>query len=233
MKGLRKARTVILTVLLACAVMMTGSFVSAAAAEASASGIPAFETSWRGGSGSSGVVQLKKKKKKKNKKNKQNKQNGNDQNGNGNGQNGENSLSTGSGQESAPIQGTGSASDLLTVEEDGSYTSKEEVALYIHTYGRLPDNYITKREAEDLGWSSSAGNLWDVAPGKSIGGSRFGNYEGNLPEANGRKYYECDIDYEGGRRSAKRIVFSNDGLIFYTEDHYRTFELLYGEEDIL
>ena len=77
---------------------------------------------------------------------------------------------------------------------------------------------------------SSEGNLGEVAPGMSIGGDYFGNYEGNLPEAKGRDYYECDIDSNGGYRGAKRIVFSNDGLIYYTEDHYETFELLYGEE---
>ena len=115
----------------------------------------------------------------------------------------------------------------LLIEEDGEYTSKDEVALYIHTYGRLPSNYITKREAEELGWVSSWGNLWEVAPGKSIGGSRFGNYEGNLPESSGRKYYECDIDFDGEYRNAKRIIYSNDGLIFYTDDHYKTFEQLY------
>ena len=114
-----------------------------------------------------------------------------------------------------------------SVTEDGEYSSKEEVAEYLHLYGHLPENYITKKEAESLGWVASKGNLWKVAPGKSIGGSRFGNYEGYLPERSGRKYYECDIDYEGGRRNAKRIVYSNDGLIFYTEDHYNTFEQLY------
>jgi ribonuclease T1 len=113
------------------------------------------------------------------------------------------------------------------IAEDGSYTSKEDVALYLHTYGHLPSNYITKKEAEELGWNSKEGNLWDVAPGKSIGGSRFGNYDGNLPEADGRKYYECDIGYEGGYRGAERIIYSNDGLIYYTEDHYKTFEQLY------
>ena len=113
-------------------------------------------------------------------------------------------------------------------EEDGTYTSKDEVAAYIHAYGHLPDNYITKREAEKLGWVASEGNLWKVAPGKSIGGSGFGNYEGLLPDKKGRRYYECDIDYSGGRRNAKRIIYSNDGLIFYTDDHYNTFEKLYG-----
>ena len=116
------------------------------------------------------------------------------------------------------------------IDENGTYTSKEEVAAYIHEYGRLPSNFITKKEAKKLGWVSSEGNLWEVAPGMSIGGDYFGNYEGNLPEAKGRDYYECDIDTDGSYRGAKRIVFSDDGLIYYTEDHYETFELLYGEE---
>lgn len=115
----------------------------------------------------------------------------------------------------------------LTVDEDGEYTSKEEVALYIHLYGHLPDNYITKREAEELGWIPKEGNLSEVAPGKSIGGSRFGNYGGVLPEKDGRKYYECDIDFDGTYRNGKRILYSNDGLIYYSEDHYNTFEQLY------
>ena len=115
------------------------------------------------------------------------------------------------------------------IPEDGRYTSKEDVALYIHTYGELPDNFITKKEAEKLGWSG--GSLEPYAPGMSIGGSRFGNYEGLLPEKNGRSYTECDIDTMGARsRGAKRIVFSNDGLIYYTDDHYESFTLLYGEE---
>ncbi len=116
------------------------------------------------------------------------------------------------------------------IAEDGTYTSKEEVAEYLDLYGHLPDNFITKKEAKALGWVSSEGNLGEVAPGKSIGGDYFGNFEGNLPEKKGREYHECDIDSDGGYRGAKRIVYSNDGLIYYTEDHYNTFELLYGEE---
>ena len=120
-------------------------------------------------------------------------------------------------------------SGVEAIDEDGSYTSKEEVALYIHTYGRLPDNFITKKEAQALGWPG--GSLEPYAPGKCIGGSRFGNYEGLLPEKEGRTYTECDIDTLGAEsRGAKRIVFSNDGLIYYTGDHYESFELLYGEE---
>ena len=116
------------------------------------------------------------------------------------------------------------------IDEDGTYTSKEEVAAYIYEFGHLPDNFITKKEAKALGWVSKEGNLAEVAPGMSIGGDYFGNYEGLLPEEDGRDYYECDIDSDGGYRGAKRIVFSNDGLIYYTEDHYESFELLYGEE---
>lgn len=118
----------------------------------------------------------------------------------------------------------------LSVEESGEYTSKDEVAAYLYEFGHLPDNFITKKEAQDLGWDSKEGNLDEVAPGKSIGGDYFGNYEGVLPEADGRTYHECDIDYEGGHRNAKRIVYLDDGLIYYTEDHYENFELLYGEE---
>lgn len=118
----------------------------------------------------------------------------------------------------------------LSVEESGEYTSKDEVSAYLYEFGHLPYNFITKKEAKALGWNSKEGNLEEVAPGKSIGGDYFGNYEEVLPEADGRTYHECDIDYEGGRRNAKRIVYSDDGLIYYTEDHYETFELLYGEE---
>ena len=117
-----------------------------------------------------------------------------------------------------------------SVEEDGTYTSKEEVAEYIYLYGHLPSNFMTKNEAKELGWVSKEGNLDEVAPGMSIGGDYFGNYEGILPEEDGREYHECDIDFDGTYRNAKRIVYSNDGLIYYTEDHYETFELLYGEE---
>ena len=115
------------------------------------------------------------------------------------------------------------------IDYNGTYTKKDDVALYIHTYGCLPKNFITKKEAQSLGWNS--GGLEPYAPGMCIGGNRFGNYEGLLPEKDGRTYTECDIDTLGAEsRGAKRIVFSNDGLIYYTEDHYESFTLLYGEE---
>ena len=114
-------------------------------------------------------------------------------------------------------------------DENGNYTSKEDVALYIHTYGKLPKNFITKDEAKALGWSGNGNDLLEeVAPGKSIGGDKFGNYEKLLPTKKGRTYYECDIDTYNKVRGTKRIVFSDDGLVYYTEDHYEHFELLYG-----
>ena len=121
--------------------------------------------------------------------------------------------------------------DEPEISEDGEYTSKEDVATYLYLYGHLPDNYITKKEAKELGWVSNKGNLWDVAPGMSIGGDSFGNREGLLPDKKGRKYFECDIDYDGGYRGSDRIIYSNDGLVYFTGDHYQSYELLYGEED--
>lgn len=118
------------------------------------------------------------------------------------------------------------------IDENGTYTSKDEVALYIYTYHKLPQNYITKNEAKKLGWNSSKNYVGDVAKGKSIGGDRFNNYQKILPDIKGRKYIECDIDYKGKKRNAKRIVYADDfdesiGFIYYTDDHYNTFEKLY------
>lgn len=111
--------------------------------------------------------------------------------------------------------------------EDGWYYSRDDVALYLHTYNHLPTNYLTKNEAEALGWNNKEGNLWDVADGCCIGGNRFGNYEGKLPEKSGRTWHECDVNYQGGYRGSDRLLYSTDGLIYYTEDHYNTFTQLY------
>ena len=129
------------------------------------------------------------------------------------------------GQEPVSGQDTGHTEQEQEplIDEDGSYTTKEDVALYIHTYGKLPHNFITKKEAQKLGWSG--GSLEPYAPGKCIGGNHFGNYEGALPDGN---YRECDIDTLGKKsRGAKRIIYSDDGRIYYTGDHYKTFEQLY------
>lgn len=115
------------------------------------------------------------------------------------------------------------------IDEDGWYYSKEEVALYLYTYEKLPGNYLTKSEARELGWTG--GSVENYLEGAAIGGDKFGNREGLLPKKSGRQYYECDIDTNGrGSRGTRRIVFSNDGLIYYTSDHYESFTLLYGNE---
>ncbi len=125
--------------------------------------------------------------------------------------------------------GESDKSSPAALDEGGEYTSAEDVALYLHLYAHLPQNFITKKDARALGWNG--GGLDDYADGKCIGGDRFGNYEGLLPDAPGREYHECDIDtLHAVSRGAKRIVYSNDGLIYYTEDHYESFILLYGEE---
>ncbi len=127
----------------------------------------------------------------------------------------------GSSEESAEV-----TAEMELPDPDGSYTSCEDVALFLETYGELPDNFITKKEARALGWEG--GSLEPYAPGKCIGGDKFGNYEGLLPKESNRTYKECDIDTLGAdSRGAKRIVYSNDGLIYYTEDHYESFTLLY------
>ena len=115
------------------------------------------------------------------------------------------------------------------VTEGAYYYDLEHVVLHLDRYGVLPDNYITKDEARELGWEG--GSVENYLDGAAIGGDRFGNREGLLPEASGRSYTECDIDTDGqSSRGAKRLVFSNDGLYFYTEDHYETFDELYVTE---
>lgn len=118
------------------------------------------------------------------------------------------------------------SSTNVEVQENGTYTDKDHVAAYVHKFNKLPSNFITKKQAEQLGWKDK-GTLDKVAPGKSIGGDRFGNYEKTVPDKQGRSWKEADIDYVKGNRGAKRIVFSNDGLIYYTDDHYKTFKQLY------
>ena len=123
---------------------------------------------------------------------------------------------------------SGASADDLVLPEDGTYTSKDEVAWYLHTYGHLPSNYVTKRESQDAGWKTRNMTVAEAVPGKSIGGDRFGNYEGLLPDKKGRVWYECDIDFHGEKkRNSKRIVYSNDGLIYYTDDHFSSFERIY------
>ena len=108
-------------------------------------------------------------------------------------------------------------------------TDPQQIVNYLAIYGELPENFITKNEAKKLGWNNSYNYVGEVAPGKSIGGDRFGNYEGQLPDKKGRIWYECDANYRGKKRGAERVIFSSDGLYYYTKDHYRTFTQLFPE----
>lgn len=90
--------------------------------------------------------------------------------------------------------------------------------VYLKAYGKLPDYYIIKEEAYKLGWEPGK-NLSYFAPGKMIGGNRFYNREGYLPEKEGRIWYECDVDYSSGLRYSERLYYSNDGLMFYSINH--------------
>ena len=136
-------------------------------------------------------------------------------------------LSGGETPAATAAQSTERPPDASAVDEDGEYTEKDELALYIHLYGHLPGNYVTKAAAEAAGWTGGA--VGKTLPGKSIGGDRFYNREGLLPKASGRVWTECDVGERRNTRGGERIVFSSDGLIYYSSDHYDSFELLYGE----
>ena len=102
-------------------------------------------------------------------------------------------------------------------------TQQKRVVSYLQQHQRLPDYYITKKQAREQGWDARNGNLCSVLPGKAIGGDRFSNREGQLPAARSRVWHEADINYQCGRRGADRLLYSSDGLIFVTRDHYKNF----------
>ena len=115
----------------------------------------------------------------------------------------------------------------------GPMDKAQELVDYLAEYGELPENFIRKKEAEARGWKTIYRYVSDIGPGITIGGDYFGNYEEKLPRVKGRKYYEADCFYEGGPRNEYRIIFSDDGHYWYTEDHYETFTELFPtkEED--
>ena len=112
----------------------------------------------------------------------------------------------------------------LSAQNIDELTQENIVIPYIKKHGELPDYYITKSEAKSLGWVPSKGNLCEVAPGKAIGGDIWTNRQKSLPTKSGRRYFEADLNFNCGNRNADRVVFSNDGLVFVTHDHYRNFE---------
>ena len=103
-------------------------------------------------------------------------------------------------------------------------TQANKVADYLQQHARLPDFYISKKEARAKGWNAKAGNLCEVLPGRAIGGDRFMNREKQLPEEAGRQWFEADVNYQCGHRGSDRLLYSNDGLIYLTTDHYRTMQ---------
>ncbi|HCH51641.1 MAG TPA: ribonuclease [Proteus sp.] len=101
-------------------------------------------------------------------------------------------------------------------------TQANKVTDYLQRHQQLPDFYLTKKEARANGWDAKAGNLCEVLPGRAIGGDRFMNREKQLPEKSGRQWFEADVNYHCGHRGSDRLLYSNDGLIYLTTDHYRT-----------
>ena len=112
----------------------------------------------------------------------------------------------------------------LSAQNIDELTQENIVIPYIKKHGELPDYYITKSEAKSLGWVPSKGNLCEVAPRKAIGGDIWTNRQKSLPTKSGRRYFEADLNFNCGNRNADRVVFSNDGLVFVTHDHYKNFE---------
>lgn len=125
-----------------------------------------------------------------------------------------------------------SVRESINLSKDGAYNSAEDVAAYIYKYGQLPSNYVTKNEAQVSGWIG--GSIEELLPGHAIGGDRFYEaYRADLPlaKATGRYYRECDVNSIGlDSRGRERLLYSNDGLIYYSPDHYKTVTLLYGVE---
>ena len=114
------------------------------------------------------------------------------------------------------------------LDKDGSYTSKEDI-MNFRQLGSLTPGHPEYGHTVGIGWSG--GSLEPYAPGKCIGGDYFGNYEKVLPVVSGRTYHECDIDTLNAKsRGAKRIIYSDDGQIYYTDNHYKSFTLLYGDD---
>ena len=123
-----------------------------------------------------------------------------------------------------PLTGGDAAVNGSTVQSIDQLTREDVVVPYVKKHRQLPGYYIKKNEAREKGWEAAAGNLCEVLPGKAIGGDVFSNREGGLPTAEKRKWFEADLNYKCGRRNADRLLYSSDGLIYVTHDHYKTFQ---------
>lgn len=112
--------------------------------------------------------------------------------------------------------------EILPEQSIDELTNEKTVIDFVKKNHKLPDYYITKNEARKHGWIASKGNLCEVLPGKAIGGDKFGNREKQLPK--GEQYYEADVNYNCGNRNADRIIFTKNGDVYITKNHYKTFE---------
>ncbi|BAP32901.1 ribonuclease [Chryseobacterium sp. StRB126] len=113
----------------------------------------------------------------------------------------------------------GNSSTQVSIEK---LTEEKTVISYVKQNHKLPYYYITKKEARSQGWNPSKGNLCDILPGKAIGGDKFGNREGRLPDGN--QYFEADVNYQCGGRNADRIIYTKNGDVYLTKNHYKSFE---------
>ena len=137
-------------------------------------------------------------------------------------------LALGAGNQKTKVEDLNLPVTSPTPEPDGPIIDPRSIADYLFSHDmQLPENFITKKEARALGWDNSRNYVGDVAPGKSIGGDTFGNYEGRLPTGKGITYREADCYYNGKKRNAYRVVYSSEGRVWYTEDHYNTFTELF------
>ncbi|MBC8952691.1 ribonuclease domain-containing protein [Xenorhabdus sp. PB62.4] len=118
------------------------------------------------------------------------------------------------------------ASEKAPAQQIDVLTEQNRVADYLRQHHTLPDYYITKKQARRLGWNAREGNLCEILPGRAIGGDRFANRENKLPTEAGRHWFEADVNYQCGHRGSDRLLYSNDGLIYLTVDHYNSFTRL-------
>jgi guanyl-specific ribonuclease Sa len=106
---------------------------------------------------------------------------------------------------------------------DISQITKAEVVIeFVKVNHQLPDFYLTKNKAKKLGWIPSKANLCEVLPGRAIGGDHFSNREKQLPE--GEQYFEADVNFSCGSRNADRIIFTKNGDVYLSTDHYKSFQ---------
>lgn len=127
-------------------------------------------------------------------------------------------------QAERPVSAPEQSIRTLNAQKIDELTKQTNVVSYVQKHQKLPDFYITKKAARQAGWNPKLGNLCEVLPGKAIGGDRFLNREKQLPIAPNRQWYEADMNYNCGHRGSDRLLYSSDGMIYVTIDHYKSFQ---------